>query len=134
MGVVSRGWVWLLVGLAALAMLTCRSGDDEAAAAAHFKLSPLRVSSEDGWRLFDRSIETGRKRSAPLVVPFQRARRVAAVKVYGPDGYQLEVSALGVELGFPPIDLSRLPKGWRTFAAATADGTSTVELRFTPAS
>lgn len=112
-------------------MLTCRSGGDDVDAL-RFKLSPLRVSSEEGWRLFDRSIETGATPSGPIAVTLERAQRVAAVKVYGPAGYQLDIVAPGVELGFSSIDLSRLSKGWHTFTAATPEGTSTVELRFAP--
>src|SRR5919106_1126192 len=98
------------------------------------KRIPIRVSSEAAWSLFDRSIESGFAPStAPVVVHLDEGSELAALKVYGPAPYGLRVTgAAGASLGFPPIDLSRLSRGWHAFPAATPSPTSVVELHFEP--
>src|SRR5688572_14904122 len=99
------------------------------------KLVPSGASSEPAWRLFDRSIaSTFEPDDAPVALAFDRVEDIAAVKVYGPAPYLLDVTgAAGEHLGFERIDLQQLSAGWHTFAASEIAHSGLVELRFTPA-
>ena len=67
------------------------SHDDEPLSIA--KVSPARLSNEDGWRLFDRSISSG---FAPpsnriLDVTLDRVESLVAIKAFGPAPYRVHV-------------------------------------------
>jgi RHS repeat-associated protein len=98
------------------------------------KLTPISVSSEGAWSLFDRSIERGfTSPTAPVIVTLDDVAELAAVKVYGPAPYELRVtSSAGSSLGFEPMDLSRLSRGWHAFPASTPSPTNIVELHLKP--
>lgn len=111
---------------------SCHLGaDDEAASPDSIaRLAPTAVSDPDGWRLFDRSIAAGYlPDSTPLSVTFAQSEVIAALKVYGPAPYRLEVDGAGV---FEAVDLSKLTPGWHRFEPASIQATKSLELRFVP--
>lgn len=100
--------------------------------AAIARIAPAALSDAGGWRLFDRSIASAfRPTGTPLVVTFDRAERIAAIKVRGPAPYRLEIRGDGdSSLGFEPIDLSSVPAGWHAFASRSPELAARVVFRF----
>ncbi|MEO8552017.1 MAG: SpvB/TcaC N-terminal domain-containing protein, partial [Kofleriaceae bacterium] len=61
------------------------------------------------------------------MIELDRAEPIAAIKVYGPAPYTLDVRGA---LGFEPIDLSALDRGWHVFTTNVITSTRRVELQF----
>ena len=97
---------------------------------------PAAVSSEAAWALFDRSIESGftPPPAGAVIATLDEPAELAAIKVYGPAPFRLAVTGpAGASLGFAPIDLSGLSRGWHAFPVEGPSRTAAVELHFTPA-
>src|SRR5262249_24964665 len=92
------------------------------------------VSEDSAWQLFDRSIHSSfTPDDRPVVVSFDRAKQISAVKVFGSAPYVLEIhGASGDALGFEPVDLSSQSAGWHVFSSIWLRSTKAVELRFHP--
>lgn len=77
------------------------------------RLTPVTVSHEDGWRLFDRSVSSGyTPGEQSLIVSVDPGSRVAVLKVRGPAPYQLSLSGASGTPMLDAIDLSSLAVGW----------------------
>ncbi|MFN0248749.1 MAG: SpvB/TcaC N-terminal domain-containing protein [Kofleriaceae bacterium] len=107
----------------------CRAGSvaDEPIVLA--KVSPISVSTDGAWSLFDRS--TGSRfepTTTPVIALFDRVEDLAAIKVFGPATGSLRVYGPGhVPLGIE-VDLSRLGAGWHTLALPEVVSTSLLEI------
>ncbi|HWO21309.1 MAG TPA: SpvB/TcaC N-terminal domain-containing protein, partial [Kofleriaceae bacterium] len=68
-----------------------------------------------------------------MTVKLDEATALAAIKVYGPAPYRLQVTdAAGTSLGVGRLDLSRLSRGWHAFPVSAPSRVDVVELHFEP--
>lgn len=87
------------------------------------RLSPTGVSTNDAWKLFDRSLSSGFVPTRDAVhVELARDTRVLAVKVRGGVPYSMT-------LGGATTDLSKLGDGWHAIAARSSNA---VDVSFEP--
>jgi hypothetical protein len=113
-------------------VVACHADIDPPEATMMFKAPPSAVSTPGAWSLFDRSVSSVfTPDEKPVGVDFDEAEPIAAVKVYGPAPYKLEVrSRDGGSLGFEQLDLSTLDPGWHTFVSNVITSTNHVEFTF----
>ncbi|MEP6862912.1 MAG: SpvB/TcaC N-terminal domain-containing protein [Deltaproteobacteria bacterium] len=115
-------------------VVACHADIDPPEATMMFKASPSAVSATGAWSLFDRSVSSVfTPDEKPVGVDFDEAESIAALKVYGPAPFKLDVrSRDGGSLGFEQLDLSSLDPGWHTFASNVITSTNHVDLAFHP--
>ena len=96
------------------------------------KVAPSAVSSPDAWRLFDRSIQSAfQPGNERVAVTLDRAVAIAAIKLYGPAPYRIEVRGEGgVALGFDRVDMTTLTPGWHVITPLVATPARRVEIGF----
>src|SRR5215216_7520262 len=96
------------------------------------KVAPSAVSSPDAWRLFDRSIQSAfQPGNERVAVTLDRAVAIAAIKLYGPAPYRIEVRGEGgFALGFDRVDMTTLTPGWHVITPLVATPARRVEIGF----
>lgn len=130
---VARGHALALLGLGLGGLAACTEPNTAVDVGGLVRIVPLSVSSDDAWRLFDRSVSSALSPDGAVQVSFEARADLAGIKVYGPAPYRLDVRTLGgASLGIDAIDLSRLELGWHAYTPSTFIATTEVELRFEP--
>src|SRR4051794_6963706 len=110
------------VSLCVACVVACHADIDPPEATTMSKVSPSSVSTADAWKLFDRSVSSKfTPDDKPVVIQLDRAEPIAAIKVYGPAPYKLDVQGA---LGFDPVDLSTLDRGWHVFTTNAITSTN----------